>query len=271
MEKSALRIGLIGCGNMGEAMLAAILEKGLSVPGAVKVSDIAEARRCYLNQKRGVISVESNPEALLGSDIVILAVKPQNLAAVAVELNGKLRPDQLIMSIIAGARIGSIARGFAHNSIARVMPNTSAQIGEGMSVWTASPSVTDRQKQWVASILAAMGREIYVEDESYIDMATAISGSGPAYVFLFMESLIAAAENIGLNAEMARELVLRTVIGASRYAEKSGKPLAELRRMVTSPGGTTAEALSQFEKGKFSEVVLLAVKAAHEKAKRLGM
>ena len=265
-----MKIAFIGGGNMGEAMLAAILDKGLGTPQDILVSDIVEARRRHLKGKYGVIVVSSNLGALRGSDVVVLAIKPQNLAGVMAELSGQLESAQLVLSIIAGARIDTLRLGLKHGCIVRAMPNTPAQIGEGMSVWTATAEVTEQQKAWAGSILGAMGREIYVDDEKYIDMATAVSGSGPAYVFLFMESLVEAAVHIGLPRDMAQELVLQTVLGSGHFAQKSGKELAELRRMVTSPGGTTAEALLQFEKGEFAELVKQAVKAAYNKAKELG-
>ena len=265
-----MKIAFIGGGNMGEAMLAAILEKGLSTPHAISVSDIVEARRRHLKQKYGVITVSDNPGALRGKDVVVLAIKPQNLTGVVAELGGWFEPTQVVLSIIAGAGIDTLRLGLKHSCIVRAMPNTPAQIGEGMSVWTATPEVTEQQKVWAGSILGAMGKEIYVGDEKYIDMATAVSGSGPAYVFLFMESLVDAAVHIGLPRDIAQELVLQTVLGSGHFAQKSGKELAELRRMVTSPGGTTAEALLQFEKGEFTELVKQAVKAAHNKAKELG-
>ena len=265
-----MKIAFIGGGNMGEAMLAAILEKGLSTPQAISVSDIDEARRQHLKQKYGVITVSDNLGALRGKDVVILAIKPQNLAGVVAELGGWFEPTQVVLSIIAGAGIDTLRLGLKHSCIVRAMPNTPAQIGEGMSVWTATAEVTEQQKAWAGSILGAMGKEIYVDDEKYIDMATAVSGSGPAYVFLFMESLVDAAVHIGLPRDIAQELVLQTVLGSGHFAQKSGKELAELRRMVTSPGGTTAEALLQFEKGEFTELVKQAVKAAYNKAKELG-
>jgi len=265
-----MKIAFIGGGNMGEAMLAAILGKGLSTSQDVSVSDIAEARRRHLKQKYGVITVRDNLGALRGKDVVILAIKPQNLIGVMAELNGWLEPAQLMLSIIAGARIDTLRLGLKHGCIVRAMPNTPAQIGDGMSVWTATAEVTEQQRAWAGSILGAMGREIYVDDEKYIDMATAISGSGPAYVFLFMESLVDAAMDIGLPRDMAQKLVLQTVLGSAHFAQMSGKELAELRRMVTSPGGTTAEALLQFEKGQFAEMVNKAVKAAYNKARELG-
>ena len=265
-----MKIAFIGGGNMGEAMLSAILEEGLSTPQAISVSDIAEARRQHLEQKYGVAVMSSNRQAIDRGDVVVLAIKPQNLVEVMTELNGQLKPAQLVLSIIAGARIETLCLGLNHNCVVRAMPNTPAQIGEGMSVWAATPEVTELQKGWAGSILGAMGKEIYVDDEKYIDMATAVSGSGPAYIFLFMESLVDAAVHIGLPRGMAQELVLETILGSGHFVQRSGKPLVELRRMVTSPGGTTAEALLQLEKGGFSELVKQAVRAAYNTAKRLG-
>ena len=265
-----MNIAFIGGGAMGEAMLSAILDKELSQSQAISVSDIDEARRQHLEHKYGVAVMSNNRLATDNSDVVVLAIKPQNLAEVMAELSGQLKPTQLVLSIIAGARISSLCLGLNHNCVVRAMPNTPAQIGEGISVWTAATDVTEQQKGWACSILGTMGNEIYVDDEKYIDMATAVSGSGPAYVFLFMESLIEAAVDIGLPRDMAKELVLQTVLGSGHFIQKSGKPLAELRRMVTSPGGTTAEALLQLEKGEFSELLMQAVSAAYNKAKGLG-
>ena len=265
-----LKIAFIGGGNMGEAMLSAVLEKGLSLPQTISVSDTAEARRQHLEQKYGVAVMSSNRQAVNRGDVVVLAIKPQSLVEVMAELNGQLTQKQLVLSIIAGARIDTLCLGLNHNCVVRAMPNTPAQIGEGMSVWTATPEVTEPQKRWAGSILGAMGKEIYVDDEKYIDMATAVSGSGPAYIFLFMESLVDAAVHIGLPRGMAQELVLETILGSGHFVQRSDKTLAELRRMVTSPGGTTAEALLQLEKGGFSELVKQAVSAAYNKAKRLG-
>ncbi len=255
---------------MGQAMLAAILDKKLSTPKAIMVSDIAEARLRHLEQKYGVAVTDSNLKAISGKDVVVLAIKPQNLAVVMPELGGKLKSNQLVLSIIAGAKIDALSKGLKHGAVVRAMPNTPAQIGEGMSVWTATPEVTEQQKASAKAILGAMGKELYVDDESYLDMATAVSGSGPAYFFLMVESLVDAAVKIGLPPDMARELVLQTMLGSAKFIQQSGEEPAELRRKVTSPGGTTAEALLQFEKGKFTELVKRAVKAAYDKAKRLG-
>ncbi|MBA7504673.1 Pyrroline-5-carboxylate reductase [subsurface metagenome] len=265
-----MKITIIGGGNMGEAMLSAILKKGLSTPQAISVSDIDEARRQYLGQEYGVAAVSSNQLAVTKGEVVVLAIKPQNLIEVMTELNGQLKSNQLVLSIIAGARINTLRLGLNHSRVVRAMPNMPAQIGEGISVWTATTEVTQQQKEWASSILGAMGKAIYVDDEKYIDMATAVSGSGPAYFFLMVESLVNAAVQIGLPYDTAQELVLQTILGSGHVIQRSGKSPAELRRMVTSPGGTTAEALLQLEKGKFNDLIMQAVSAAYDKAKRLG-
>jgi pyrroline-5-carboxylate reductase len=265
-----MKIASIGGGNMGEAMLAAILGKKLGTPKAITVSDIAPARLRHLEPKYGVAVTASNLEAISGKDVVVLAIKPQNLAEVMPELGGKLKSSQLVLSIIAGAKIDTLSKGLKHGAVVRAMPNTPAQIGEGMSVWTATAEVTEKQKASAKAILGAMGKELYVDDESYLDMATAVSGSGPAYFFLMVEALVDAAVKIGLPRDMARELVLQTMLGSAKFIQQSGEEPAELRRKVTSPGGTTAEALLRLEKGRFSQLLIEAVKAAYDKAKRLG-
>jgi len=265
-----MKIAFIGGGNMGEAMLSAVLNKGLATPQDISISDVSESRRQHIVQEYGVYVTASNLEVLTRGDIVVLAIKPQNLAEVMAELNGQLKSNQLVISIIAGTRINTLCLGLNHNLIVRVMPNTPAQIGMGVSVWAATAEVTKQQRGQVSSILGAMGKEIYVAEEKYIDMATAVSGSGPAYVFLFMESLVEAAVHIGLPRDIAQEMVLETLLGSGYLVQKSGKEPSELRRMVTSPGGTTAEALHQLEKRGFSDLILQAIIAAHNKARSLG-
>ena len=255
---------------MGEAMLSALLDKGLSKSQDISVSDVSDTRREYLKQKYGVTITNDNRKAVEKAEVVVLAIKPQNLAEVMSELTGQLDPAQLVLSIIAGATIKTLSSGLSHKRIVRVMPNTPAQIGEGMSVWTATAEVTKQQRGWASSILGAIGKEIYVDDEKYLDMATAVSGSGPAYFFLFVEALVEAAVRIGLSRDMAQELVLQTMLGSGHLIQKSGREPAELRRMVTSPGGTTAEALAELEKGGFTNLVVTAVNAAYNKARRLG-
>ncbi len=265
-----MRVAFIGGGNMGEAMIAALLKEKLAQPGAIKASDVSAERLDYLRKQYGIQTTQDNKEAIAKAEVVILAVKPQTLPAVAAGLAGAFKPGQLIISILAGMRIQKIADGLKHDEIIRSMPNTPAQISEGMTVWTATPQVSPRQKAQAKAILGAMGKEIFVEDEGFLDMATAVSGSGPAYFFLFVESMIDAGVKIGFTPETARTLVLQTMKGSVDLIEKSGKAPAELRRMVTSPGGTTARAIEKFEAGKLQQLVAEAVQAALDRAKELG-
>jgi len=265
-----MKIAFIGGGNMGEAMLSSVLGRKLSQPEDIVVSEVNQERCQYLEQKYGVAVTADNRLAVGKGEVIVLAIKPQTLAEVLPVLSGSLNPAQLVLSIIAGVTVDTLSSGLAHNHVVRVMPNTPAQIAEGFSVWTATDEVTESQKISASALLSAIGHEIYVEDEEYIDMATAVSGSGPAYFFLFVEALTAAAVNIGLSGDMAQLLALETMLGSAHLIQKSGKDPAELRRMVTSPGGTTAEALLVLEKGGFTNLLEQAVSAAYKKAKNLG-
>jgi pyrroline-5-carboxylate reductase len=264
-----MKIAFIGGGIMGEAMIRGILNKGLTTPQYITVNDISAARLAILVKEYGVRVTDDYSIAIKGSNVVVIAVKPQNLAELIPQLEGRFTRGQLVLSIIAGAAIATISRGLGHRSVVRAMPNTACQIGEGMSIWTISSAVSQRQKGMARSILAALGREIYVPDEKYIDMATAVSGSGPAYIFLVIEALVDAAVHIGLPGEMVEELVIQTVLGAARLAQQTGKHPNELRDMVTSPGGTTAEGLLKLEEGGMRDLIASAVTAAYEKAKEL--
>jgi pyrroline-5-carboxylate reductase len=265
-----MKIAFIGGGNMGEAMVASLLEKKLCQPADICVSDVSEPRREYLREQYGVAVTAGNRSAVKDRDIVVLAVKPQNLPEVLADLKGYLKPSQLVLSIVAGVKISTISQGLGHGRVVRCMPNTPAQVGYGMSAWTATGEVTAAQKGQARAILGAMGREIYFDSENYLDMVTAVSGSGPAYVFLLAESLVDAAVKIGLPRQEAEELVSQTILGSAHLMQKSGKPPAELRRNVTSRGGTTERALQVFEQGGFARLVEEAVKAAWERAKELG-
>ncbi len=261
-----MQIAFIGGGVMAEAMTSGILVKGLTKPHEIAASDISPSRRAVLSEKYGIETKADNRQAIKGADVVVLAIKPQTLAEVMEELRGILVKDQLVLSIVAGASIATIRSSLEHNLVVRAMPNLPAQIGEGMTVWTAAQEVSEIQKGMAKSILAAIGKEIYVANEGYIDMATAVSGSGPAYIFLVIESLIDAAVHIGLPREIAGDLVLQTAFGAVRFVQESGKHPAELRNMVTSPGGTTAEGLLKLEEGGLRAILNQAVIAACRKA-----
>ncbi|RLC94313.1 MAG: pyrroline-5-carboxylate reductase [Chloroflexi bacterium] len=264
-----MRVAFIGGGNMGEAIIRAVVEAGVARPGDIAVSDIMEKRRSYLAERDGVLAATDNKQATWEAEVVVLAVKPDSLAEVMQGLNGCLEAGQLVLSIVAGVPIERICSGLGHKAVVRAMPNMPAQVGEGVAVWTASEQVNDEQRQRAQSILSAMGKEMFVSDERYIDMATAVSGSGPAYVFLVIESLIDGAVHIGLPRDLARDAVLQTVIGSARMVERTAKHPAELRNLVTSPGGTTAEGLLQLEEGGLRALLTEAIIAAYEKARML--
>lgn len=261
-----MKVAIIGGGVMGEAILAAALERGVFDASRVCVCDVVETRRAQLHSVYGV-SVSGDPaQTMAEADLVLLSVKPQDMKSV----RGTLKPDALLLSIMAGVRIETIAGEFHHDRIVRVMPNTPVAAKAGMSVWTATGAVPAEQRELARSLLASIGREIFVEDEKKLDMATAVSGSGPAYVFLFIEAMVEGAVAIGLTRPQAEEMVLQTVYGAAVYAQAAGRPAAELRAMVTSPAGTTAAALHELEKGAFRATVGEAIRAAHRRAVELG-
>ncbi len=263
-------LAFIGSGTMAEAMIKGILKNELTDPRRIIASDPRLERGPELEELYGVRSTTDNKEAAQAGDIVVLSIKPQVLPFVLDDLHRLIRPHQFIFSIVAGARTETIARGLRHGAIVRVMPNTPAQVGEGMSVWTATPEVTEEQRAQAMAILQALGEEIYVEDEDALDMATALSGTGPTYVFLVMEALVEAGVHLGFSRRVARKLVIQTVLGSALFAEESGRHLAELRNMVTSPGGTSTEAIYQLEKGGLRTIISKAVWAAYQKSKMLG-
>ena len=265
-----MKISFIGGGVMAEAMLKGILQQGIAAPNDVCIGEPVESRRTYLSREHGVATTADNGEASRHGDLVIFSVKPQNLPEVTAGLRGTLTKEQAALSIIAGARVDTIASGLDHQAVVRVMPNTPAQIGAGMSLWLAAPEVDGRFRDATRSILQTLGEEMEVTEEKYLDMATALSASGPAYVFMFLESLIDAGVYMGMPRDMSRTLALQTVLGSTLLTKEFGKHPAELRDMVTSPGGTTAEALKVLEERAFRATVLDAIAAAYDKAKRLG-
>jgi pyrroline-5-carboxylate reductase len=287
-------LSFIGCGVMAEAIIAGLLSKKLVKPEQVVGSHPRSERREELQAKYGIHLFESNREALgyharraarVGtsatgqaatsvndkeSSIVVLTVKPQRLGVILGELRKVVQPDQLVISIVAGARVETIADALQHRAIVRAMPNTPAQIGEGMTVWTATAEVSEAQQAQIHAVFGALGREMHVEEERMIDMATALSATGPTYTFLVMEALIDAGVHMGFSRHVAEELVLQTMLGTVLFARESRKHPAELRNMVTSPGGTSAEAIYQMEKGGLRTVLSKAVWAAYQRATALG-
>ena len=263
-------IAFIGAGAMGEAMIGGLLRHKLVEPSAITAADRHPDRLNEVGDLFHVQTTQDNRIAARKARIVVLSVKPQVLTAVYADLKGVLRPKTLVVSIVAGARIVSIAAGLGHKAIVRTMPNTPAQVGEGMTVWTATDAVSDGQREQAGAILGALGKQIYVQDEGFLDKATAVSGSGPAFVFLLMEALIDAAVHLGWSRADARQMVIQTVKGSAIFAERSSVHPAEMRNLVTSPGGTSADAIYQLEKGGFRTVLSKAVLAAYQRSVALG-
>jgi pyrroline-5-carboxylate reductase len=263
-------LAFIGSGTMAEAMMKGILNQKLLSPERIIASGPRPERGRELEKRYAVRWTTDNAEAVEGADVVVLSVKPQVIAKVLPELRGHIEPTALVLSIAAGVAIASLREGLDHDAIARSMPNTPAQVGAGMTVWTVSPETTEEQLAQAQAILGALGEEILVDDETYLDMATALSGTGPAYVFLFMEALIDAGVHLGFSRRIAQQLVEQTVLGAAIFARQSEKHPAELRNMVTSPGGTSAEALYQLEKGGLRTVLSRGVWAAYQRSRSLG-
>ncbi|MBM3941789.1 MAG: pyrroline-5-carboxylate reductase [SAR202 cluster bacterium] len=265
-----MKLAFIGGGTMAEAILGGVLAAKLAAPADIHVGEPRADRCQFLSKQYGVLAGQDNLGAARDSDLVILAIKPQDLPMVYKQLGGKLRPGQAALSIIAGAKMASLAQGLNHPAIIRVMPNTPAQIRCGMSLWTCAKEVSPQRQEEARSILGTVGKEIRVDEEKYLDMATALSASGPAYVFLFIEALIDSGVFVGLPRDMARTLALQTVFGSIRLVMDSGKHPAELKDMVVSPGGTTAEALQVLEHRGVPAAVVEAVNAAYLKSIKLG-
>lgn len=267
---NGINIGFIGSGVMGEGMIAGVLNKQLAAPSTITTTDPRPERLAELAETYKVNVSDDNREAVRGKEVIVLSVKPQTLSMVMESVKGLITENALVLSIVAGAKIERISRGLQHDAVVRVMPNTPAQIGLGMSVWTATDAVSKEQRAQAKAILGALGEEIFVEHEGFLDMATALSGTGPAYVFLFMEALIDAGVHMGFPRYISEKLVRQTIRGSLELASQSGRHPAELRNMVTSPGGTSAEALYQLEKGGLRTVISKAVWAAYQKTVYLG-
>lgn len=263
-------VATIGSGVMAEAIIAGLLRGQLVAPTQIVGSEPRPERREELVGLYGVRMVASNVEAASQADVILLSVKPQTLSRVGRELAPHLRPGQLVVSIVAGATCKVLTTLLRHRSVVRSMPNTPAQIGRGVTVWYATPEVTDEQQEQARTLLQALGTESQAEDERFVEMATAVSGTGPAYVFLVMEALIDAAVHLGFPRHVAHDLVLETLEGSAAFARATGQHPAVLRNMVTSPGGTSAAAIHELESGRLRTVLSEAVWAAYRRTVELG-
>jgi pyrroline-5-carboxylate reductase len=255
---------------MGESIIAGLLRGKLVEPRQIVGSEPRAERREQLAAQYGVRMVASNLEAAVGANVILLSVKPQTLTKVGHELGGHLKPNQLVVSIVAGANCNVLTSLLNHREVVRSMPNTPAQIGRGITVWYATPEVTDVQRDQARVLLQALGADLQVEDEKFVEMATAVSGTGPAYVFLVMEALIDAAVHLGFPRHVAHDLVIETLEGSTAFAKATAQHPAVLRNMVTSPGGTSAAAIHELESGRLRTVLSEAVWASYRRTLELG-
>ena len=274
-DLTKMKLAFVGCGVMGESMIAGLLRKNLVKPEQVVASHPRVSRRDDLTMKYGIQMFESNAEAVQKireneNSMIALCVKPQRLNGVLQDLNSAVAPNQIVLSIIAGAKIKTLSESLSNEKIVRAMPNTPSQIGAGMTAWTCTEGVDENERARIKALLTALGKELHVETENMIDMATSLSATGPTYVFMVMEALTDAGVHLGFSRETARELVQETMLGSVLFAMESHKHPAELRNMVTSPGGTSADAIYQMEKGGLRTVLSKAVYSAYQKAVALG-
>lgn len=263
-------LATIGTGVMAESMIAGLIRGNLVSPDQVVASHPRPERRDELVGAHGIRVTASNVEAVTGADVILLAVKPQMVARVGREIGPHLVPGQLVLSVIAGATTAALEGLLGHRELVRSMPNTPAQLGRGMTVWYATPETTDQHRAQAKALLSSLGAEIEVEDEKFVAMATAVSGTGPTYVFLVMEALVDAAVHLGFPRHVAHDLVVETLEGSALFAKQSGAHPAVLRNMVTSPGGTSAAALHELESGRLRTVLSEAVWAAYRRTVELG-
>lgn len=270
MSLQETTVATVGTGVMAESMITGLLSGARIGASQIVASHPRAERREALAQRHAIRTTESNASAVEGADIVVLAIKPQMLRKVGRELAPLLRPEQLLISILAGSTTKALRNALRHDAIVRAMPNTPAQLGKGMTVWYATPQVSEAQRAQAAALLGALGREIEVEDEKFVAMATAVSGTGPAYVFLVMEALIDAAVHLGFPRHIAHDIVIETLLGGTLFAQASGDHPAYLRNMVTSPAGTSAAAIHELEKGRLRTVLSEAVWAAYRRTDELG-
>ncbi len=265
---SAEKIAFIGAGNMASSLVRGLLASGVSTT-QLCASDPAAAQLAEL-AKTGISTTETNDKAIAGADVVVIAVKPQILCTVLTGLT-TLQPGQLLLSVAAGVPLASLAAwSCAAQPIIRCMPNTPALVGAGMTALYANAAVSSGQRAVADKIMAAAGKTLWVTDEDALDAVTAVSGSGPAYYFYLMEAMVEAAVELGLDRESATTLTLETAYGAALMARGSATAPAQLRENVTSPGGTTAAALSVFDAADTRQIIKNALHGAADRSRELA-
>lgn len=264
-----MNICFIGGGNMATALIGGLLGRGFSAQ-QISVVEINADNRTKLQREFSVRTFDNIGEGVAGSQVIVFAVKPQQMQEVSKQLAPLLR-EQLLISIAAGIRAADLARWCNSQKIVRAMPNTPALILSGMTGLFALPEVSAEQREQAQGILAAVGETLWLKDESMMDAVTAISGSGPAYVYYFIEALQQSARDMGFNAEDARRLSQATFLGASKLAASSNEDVSVLRARVTSKNGTTERALLSLAANQVAEHIVQAAKAAQARSREMGV
>ncbi len=265
-----MRIAIIGCGSMGLVYARAFLRYNLVKQGQLLLAEKNEERRDELRHYHlGEVVLASDPK-IGDSDVVILAVKPQDFSDVAPLLQPLLKPGIVVLSIMAGIRIGQLEEALQHSTLIRAMPNAPVEVGMGITGFSAHLSATRQQIQKVEHLLASTGRTIYFEDESLLDAVTAISGSGPAYFYYILQAMVDAGRNLGLSEAESSLLVKQTMNGAFQLVNNSNRPLDELIKAVASRGGTTEAALNVFEQKGLHNIIVEGIVRAEERSRQLS-
>lgn len=263
-------LAFIGSGQMAEAMIGGLVHEEIVQPAQIIAAGPREQRAHELTARYGIRATTDNMEAAEQADIAVLSAKPQMFDDLLPSDSDALAHCDFVISIAAGLSLDYLVRHFKNPRAVRAMPNTPAKIGQGVSVWTTTNHVEPEHKEQARLVLSAFGEAIYVDKEDYLDMATALSGTGPAYVFMFIESMIDAGVHLGFSRRIARQLVLQTLRGSVEYALQTDEHEVTLRNQVTSPGGTSAEAIYHLERGGFRTVISRAVWAAYQRSVALG-
>ncbi|MEZ4732145.1 MAG: pyrroline-5-carboxylate reductase [Caldilineaceae bacterium] len=263
-------IAFIGSGAMGEAMIKGLLTRELVAANQIIGSDPVAARREFISRTYQVQSTDDNVWAVQQADIVVMSVKPQALTAVAATVQGALKPSAFVLSIMAGVSLKTLQNALQHDRIVRAMPNTPAQVNMGVTAWIATAAVDAMQREQTALMLGALGEQIPVDKEDFIDMQTGLGGSGPGFVFLIIEAMIDAGVQMGFSRADAQTIVLQTIAGSVALVKETGKHPAELRNLVTSAGGTTAAGIYALEKGGLRTTLTDAILAAYHRSQELG-
>lgn len=268
-----MKITIIGPGVMAEAILKNMLSRNIIAADSIIVSGPRQERVDELAKSFGVHPETDNAKAIKDADVILFCIKPQRVDKVFLDLRGTIKKSALIISIVAGLKIEKITKILQHGEIVRAMPNTPSQIGKGITVWAASETVTSDNLEFASKIFKAMGEEIFTANEEDLDRATALSGTGPAYVYLFMEAMVDAGVHLGFSRRIAEKLVIETLRGSVDFydrGDEKNRHLAALRNQVTSPGGTSAEALYYLEKAGFRTAISRAIWAAYQRTMELG-